>query len=404
MSERKHLVLLTGFVLSVSLLAASVTAVFQTAYYQRMHFQELGAICQEIIEARPDAAQAVLSIFKENSYGGRESVTRFDENMILAYGYRQSDFLKSARSGSMIFAGMGFFLGGALFLSTLFYWRKKEAMHIQALTDSLEKVNTGSSGLLFQAGEDACSKLQDEIYKTVTMLYQTRDAALKARENFAENLSNIAHQIKTPITSISLAVQMLTQENASGHSYHLQQIRQQISGLAHLEEALLLLSRMDAGTLPLERKEADVFTLLMLAADNLQEICAKAGVFVQIPELGEIRVCVDLDWTMEAIMNLLKNCVEHTLPGGTVCCDYEQNPLYTQIRIWDTGNGFAKEDIPHLFERFYRGQNAKGGGIGIGLSLSKEIIERQNGTVCARNLPEGGACFEIRFYELPLQF
>lgn len=402
MNERKHLVLLTGFVLAVSLLSASVTAVFQTAYYQRMHFQELGTICREIMEARPDAAQAVLSVLKENSYGSRESVARSDENMILAYGYRQSDFLQSARNGSLIFAGIGFFLGAALFLSTLFYWRKKEAVRIQALTDSLEKVNTGSYGLLFQAGEDACSKLQDEIYKTVTMLYQTRDAALKARENFAENLSNIAHQIKTPITSISLAVQMLKQEIASEHSHHLQQIRQQLVRLTHLEEALLLLSRMDSGTLSLERKEEDVFTILMLAADNLQEICGKAGVSVQIPESGEIRVCVDLDWTMEAVMNLLKNCVEHTPWGGTVCCDYEQNPLYTQIRIWDTGNGFAKEDIPHLFERFYRGQNAKSGGIGIGLALSKEIIERQNGTVCARNLLGGGGCFEIRFYELPL--
>ena len=97
-------------------------------------------------------------------------------------------------------------------------------------------------------------------------------------------------------------------------------------------------------------------------------------------------------------MNLLKNCMEHTPSGGAVHCSYEQNPLYTQIRIRDTGAGFAAEDLPHLFERFYRGRDAKDGGIGIGLALSKAIIERQNGTITARNLPEGGACFEIRFY------
>lgn len=100
---------------------------------------------------------------------------------------------------------------------------------------------------------------------------------------------------------------------------------------------------------------------------------------------------------MEAIMNLMKNCMEHNR-GGTVHCSYAHNPLYTEILIWDEGAGFDREDIPHLFERFYRGKNASGGGIGIGLSLAKEIIERQNGTIRAKNRPEGGAFFEIRFY------
>ena len=90
--------------------------------------------------------------------------------------------------------------------------------------------------------------------------------------------------------------------------------------------------------------------------------------------------------------------MEHTPTGGSIHCSYEQNPIYTQIQIWDTGTGFAKEDIPHLFERFYRGQNAAHGGIGIGLFLSKAIIESQNGTISAKNLTGGGACFEIRFY------
>ena len=109
-------------------------------------------------------------------------------------------------------------------------------------------------------------------------------------------------------------------------------------------------------------------------------------------------ISADMDWTMEAVMNLLKNCLEHTPPGGSVYCAYEQNPLYTLIRIQDTGSGFVKEDLPHIFERFYRGKDAAGGGVGIGLALSKAIIERQNGILSARNLPAGGACFEIRFY------
>lgn len=281
------------------------------------------------------------------------------------------------------------------FLIGCLIWRKKENKRISALTDYLEKVNTGQRGVLFSTGEDELSKLQDEIYKTVTELYQTREAALNARKSLAENLDNIAHQIKTPITSISLSTQMMYEEPSP---VHLKEIRRQLSRLTHLEESLLLLSRIDAGTLPLERKEIDVFTVLMLAADNLQELFRKADVSVHIPEADEMMITADMDWTMEAVMNLMKNCMEHTPPGGMVSCAYEENPLYVQIRIWDTGSGFVKEDIPRLFERFYRGQNAKAGSIGIGLSLARGIIERQNGTVSAQNLAGAGACFEIRFY------
>ena len=85
---------------------------------------------------------------------------------------------------------------------------------------------------------------------------------------------------------------------------------------------------------------------------------------------GEMAIMADLDWTIEAIINVMKNCIEHN-EGGTVYCSYKQNPIYTEICIWDEGEGFAKEDIPHLFERFYRGKNAGEGGIGIGLALAK---------------------------------
>lgn len=391
MSERKNIGILIGFVLAVSLLTASLTALFLRGCYSRIQFQGLGDICQRIIESKPEAEQAVLSAVKEYRNG---NAVPLEENILQAYGYSPGDFQHPAESYGMFSAAVGFLAGGVLFLLTVLFWHRKDTARIRGLTDYLEKVNIGSGGILLPDGEDDFSKLQDEIYKTVTVLYQTREAAVEAKRNFADNLYNIAHQIKTPITSISLSAQMM-QEDSFGH---LEQIRQQTVRLTHLEEALLLLSRIDAGTLPLEKKEVDVFTLLMLAADNLQELLARAEVAVQIPEAGEIVVLADMEWTMEAIMNLLKNCMEHTPPGGCVHCSYEQNPLYTQIRIWDTGTGFAKEDLPHLFERFYRGRDAQKGGIGIGLALSKAILESQNGTVSALNLPEGGACFEVRIY------
>ncbi len=295
---------------------------------------------------------------------------------------------------NMIFAAAGFLAGILLFVFIFLYRKKMDSKRIQALTDYLEQANIGKADILSSFGEDDFSKLEDEIYKTVTFLYQTKDAAIQAKNGFAENLSNIAHQIKTPITAISLSVQMMKQDF---EGKHLEQIEKQLLRLTHLEEALLILARLDAGTLLLQKDKVDVFTALVLAADNLQELFAGSGTSIDIPELGEAVITADLEWTMEALMNLMKNCMEHNR-GGTIHCSYAQNPLYTEIFIRDEGEGFAREDIPHLFERFYRGKNAGEGGIGIGLALTKEIIERQNGTIRARNAAEGGAVFEIRFY------
>ena len=294
----------------------------------------------------------------------------------------------------MIFAAAGFLAGILLFIFIFLYRNKILSKRIQDLTDYLEQANIGKADILSSFGEDDFSKLEDEIYKTVTFLYQTKDAAVQAKNDFAENLSNIAHQIKTPITAISLSVQMMKQDF---EGKHLEQIEKQLLRLTHLEEALLILARLDAGTLLLKKDKVDVFTVLVLAADNLQELFAGSDTAIDLPEFGEAVITADLEWTMEALMNLMKNCMEHNR-GGTIHCSYAQNPLYTEILIRDEGEGFAREDIPHLFERFYRGKNAGEGGIGIGLALTKEIIERQNGTIRAKNAAEGGAVFEIRFY------
>lgn len=290
---------------------------------------------------------------------------------------------------------LGFLTGCAFFFCFFVYWRKKSDARIKRLIGYLEKINTGGQGLLMDASEDELSKLQDEIYKTVTTLYQTRDAAMTQRNNFAENLSNIAHQLKTPITAISLSVQMAKEHMGEPYA---SRIERQIGSLVRLEESLLLLSRIDSGTLALDRKPADVFTLLTLAADNLYELSEKRDVAIDVPETGAVQINVDLEWTMEAVMNLMKNCMEAAEPGTAVHCAYEKNPLYVEIRIWDQGEGFSKEDLPHLFERFYCGKKTGATGTGIGLSLSKAIVEMQDGVIRAYNLPGEGACFELRFY------
>ena len=404
MSGRKNLVILFGFVAAVSLISSAVTAILISCRYSRLQFDLVNVICGEVLEQEPEMKHIVSAALKEYTGGNADGVAMGDVLSVL--GYDISDFSDSSVAYDIMFAATGFLAGIFLFAVTYAFRNKTEAKRIEELSDYLEQVNMGKAVVLSVSGEDLFSKLEDEIYKTVTFLYQTKDAAVQAKNDFAENLSNIAHQIKTPITAISLSLQTLS-EMPMKKEYEkdrMEQIKKQLNRLIHLEESLLVLSRLDAGTLMFQKEDVDVFTLLVLAADNLQELFADSGTFIDIPESGEMAVTADLNWTMEAVINVMKNCMEHNA-GGIVHCSYGQNPLYTEIFIWDEGDGFAKEDIPHLFKRFYRGKNAdaggniRGSGIGIGLALSKEIIEHQNGTIRAKNLPNGGACFEIRLYK-----
>ena len=392
MSGRKNILITVGFVSAVSFIVSALAVILVSHYCSRLQFDLLNGILGEVLEQEPEAGKIISAALKEYTCGNADGAAR--EDVLSGLGYRRTDFSALSYRRGAEFAAAVFLAGIGLFIFTYVYRNRKEADRIQALADYLEQVNTGNAAMLSASGEDDFSKLEDEIYKTVTFLYQTKDAAVRAKNDFAENLSNIAHQIKTPITAISLTVQTMQRDYGDSRP---EQIQRQLTRLTHLEEALLVLSRLDAGTLILRKEEIDVLTVLVLAADNLQELFTGTGTSVDIPELGEMAVMADLDWTMEAVINLMKNCMEHN-PGGTVHCFYEQNPLYTEILIWDEGNGFRREDLPHLFERFYRGRNACEGGIGIGLALSKEIIERQNGTIRAKNMPDGGACFEIRFY------
>lgn len=402
LSPGTKLILLPVFISLICIMG--MTALWQQAY-RRASFTHLSGFCQVLAEENPAAEQEILSSLKkyQANPGGtagktwREKISYQDlqEDYLAQYGYRYSDFGEN-RANCLLWIS-----AAALVCMTwgfLFAFRRldqRNRKRIEELTEYLERINMGMPGGILQRGEDEFSLLQDQIYKVVTGLYQTREAAVMARQEFAENLANIAHQLKTPITASLLSLQLM--DKAVPNTYG-KQVKRQLERLNYLEESLLTLSKIDAGVLGLEAVPVDVYTVLSLAAENLSGLLEKAGVSVSIPEKGCMEVTGDLEWTMEALMNLMKNCMEHSPEGGTIFCDYSQNPLYSEIRIWDQGEGFAPEDIPHLFQRFYRGKRDQGEGIGIGLSLARSIIELENGIVTARNLPEGGACFEIRIY------
>lgn len=396
MANKKNMRITVLFVLSVSMMSAMLTAMYLIRHDSNSQFRLLGCFCQILIEEKAADPDKMMMILKKNKNRINRELYAYKSNLLKEYGYSDADFTGDGWEQGYFLAAMCYAAGAGIFLFSFFYWHSRDSKRMRELADFLEKARMGTAEILAASEEGEYFRLQDEIYKTVTQLYQTRDDALAAKRRFADHLYDIAHQLKTPITAISLSAQMM---EASGSEYP-GKIREQAGRLAYLEEALLLLSRVDSGTLVLKKKKTDVFTLLSLAADSLQELFVRSGVIADVAEMGEAEIFVDVEWTVEAIMNLMKNCMEYSPAGAAVHCVYEQNPLYVKIRIWDEGDGFAKEDLPHLFERFYRGKRAGGEGIGIGLSLAKEILEMQNGMVSAGNLPEaeGGAYFEARLY------
>lgn len=176
-----------------------------------------------------------------------------------------------------------------------------------------------------------------------------------------------------------------------------QELYRLLSRIDWLVTALLKISKIDAGTVQFKQEHISMEGLLNKACSPLlvpielraQELILKAD--------GEF--CGDIAWTCEAIGNILKNCMEHTPEGGKLEINASENALYTEIIIKDSGTGIAKEDIPHVFERFYKGVNSSENSYGIGLALSRMIITSQNGTIKVENRKSSGCKFSIKFYK-----
>ena len=393
MNERRKQGILLLFPVAVLLLSIIFTTTLFYHTYRQIAYQHISAFCEILLENSPEAEPQLLSSLKEYHSLSEQEIA--ENNYLGMYGYRAGEFCKELPTHTFILPVMLFLTVSGAFVLTAWLLRRRSQRRIVDLTEYLERVNIGAGGTLIQTQEDDFSRLQDEIYKTVTTLYQTREAAVSAKKNFADNLANIAHQLKTPITAAFLSLQLMKKETANEYA---NQIEKQLDRLNRLEESLLMLSKIDAGTLLLKHERVDLYTALNLAAENLNDLLQDSHISIEIPENGCIEFFGDLEWTMEAFINLMKNCMEHSQPGGIVHCDYSGNPLYAEIRIWDDGTGFDTEDLPHLFDRFYRGRRAVGNGIGIGLALARSIFELQNGTITAYNRRNGGACFEIRLY------
>jgi signal transduction histidine kinase len=387
--------LLFIFLLCLScLISCSVIGIILSQAYAQSQYKILSELAQGITEENPKSEQYIIKMIKD-SLSPVKNTEESNKDILALYGFKPMDFafeyIENMKFSLLIIFPVSAFLIYMIFRTYKRIYRKR----ISDLTTYLEKINLEYDATILPDTEDDFSPLQDEIYKTVIKLRQTSESALLAHKNLAGHLTDISHQIKTPVAAISIMAQLL--DNEKNHTY-VEKLQRQTIHLEQLMNALLTLSRIDAGVLKLEKNKVDVYSMLQLSLETLEELIRKKNIQVVLPNHPEITFQGDMEWSIEAFINLIKNCIEHTPEGSLISVDYTQNPLYTEIKLEDNGEGFNEKDLPHIFERFYFGENATKTGTGIGLSLAKSLIEMQGGLISAKNLLCGGACFIIRYY------
>lgn len=270
---------------------------------------------------------------------------------------------------------------------------------IAQISDQIDLVLHNADHLYIgESDEGELSILQSEITKMTLRIREQNDALKKEKEHLADSLADIAHQLRTPLTSVNLILSLL--ENNPDENERKSLIRETKELFVQMDwllTSLLKLSRLDAGIVMFKSEQIDVTSLICAALRPFQIPMELHDITLQTDVPKGMIIQGDLGWLSEAIQNILKNCMESAGDNGKIEIVCMDNPLFTEIAIHDSGAGFEKEDLPCLFDRFYRGKNAGATGYGIGLALCKMIITRQGGMITAKNHPQSGAIFSIRF-------
>lgn len=281
------------------------------------------------------------------------------------------------------------------YISTYKRYRK-----ISALASDINLVLHGDSAIsLENYAEGELGILHSEIYKMTIRLREQQQKLLKDKVYLSDSIADISHQIRTPLTSINLLIQLLSEPNLSEERRL--QLTQDLYGLLSridwLITTLLKISKLDAGTVSFKKETISLETLIHKSCEALLVPIELRDQNLTIRTDGSFEG--DIAWTCEAVGNIVKNCMEHSPAGGSIEVIASENVLYSEIQIKDTGTGIDREDLPHIFERFYKGKDSSDKSFGVGLALARMIITSQNGTVKAENLRPNGAMFTIRFYK-----
>ena len=312
-------------------------------------------------------------------------------------------------------------------------YQKNQRKKIDEITKYIEEINNRNYALDIQDNsEDELSILKNELYKITVMLKEQAENSKNDKISLKKSLEDISHQLKTPLTSITIMLDNILDNpnmDLKTRTEFIKDIHREIANINFFVQTLLKLSKFDADTITFSRKEENLKDIIEEAIKNVSTLCdlknmeiiinsasyesvepsTKNKLKEEIKERAEEKsqrkpqqfkspkVMCDLKWQVEAITNILKNCVEHSRENSKIYIKYGENNMYSEIVIKDNGIGIGQNDIKHIFERFYKGKNSSKDSVGIGLALAKTIIEKDNGYITVDSEVGKGTTFCIRY-------
>ena len=267
---------------------------------------------------------------------------------------------------------------------------KKQDKEIKKLVACMEEINKKNYAINIEDNtEDELSILKNEIYKTTVMLKEMAESSKDDKLRLKDSLSDISHQLKTPLTSINIMLDnILDNPNMDEDTKEkfIQSIKREVTNISNLATEILKLSKFDANVVRFENKEVLVKDIIKKAISNVEMMAEIKNVEIKVVFHDNVKLVCDLNWQVEAIINILKNCIEHSSENSFINIEVIDNKIYKEIIIKDSGEGIDKKDLLHIFERFYKGKNSSKDSVGIGLALAKKIIEMNNGSISVNSV------------------
>ena len=295
------------------------------------------------------------------------------------------------------------FIGLALSIILLYLKHEKDQnKEIKKIARCIEEINKKNYSInIDENSEDELSILKNELYKITIMLKEDAENSKKDKLKLKDSLSDISHQLKTPLTSINIMLDNILDnpemDNNTKEKF-IQNIKREITNISSLVGEILKLSKFDASVIKFEEQQVFINDLVKSAISNVEMMAELKNINIEVNNRDNIKLVCDAKWQIEAITNVLKNCIEHSKDDSTITIDIDSNKIYKQITIKDNGEGIDEKDLPHIFERFYKGKNSSKDSVGIGLALAKTIIEKDNGSIKVDSKKGKQTTFVIKYY------
>jgi len=288
-----------------------------------------------------------------------------------------------------------------LWMTIIILYLRKRDKKIKQITNYINQIKNKKYDLNIKENtEDELSNLKNELYKITIMLKEESEISKKDKENLKMSVEDISHQLKTPLTSITIMLDNL-KDNPNMEEKTKQkfifEISKQVEWINWLVISMLKLSKLDANVVQFYDEKINLNKFIGEIIKNLEIPIEVKNQKIIIDGDENVSFIGDYKWQQEAITNVIKNCIEHNANNGTIYINYEENSLFTKITIRDEGEGISKEDLKHIFERFYKGKNSSENSVGIGLALAKNIIEKNNGMINCKSELDKGTEFVIKY-------